>query len=90
MAAQNPAPEPNGDDASFESVYARLEQAVARLEAGGLALEESIALYEAGMRLAIRCQELLEAAELRVTQIENELGAGSAARGGSELWEEEP
>ena len=60
-------------EASFEAVYERLEQTVARLESGGLPLEESIALYESGMRLAIRCQEMLEAAELRVTQFETAL-----------------
>jgi exodeoxyribonuclease VII small subunit len=62
------------DSESFEAVYERLEQAVARLEDGGLGLEESIALYETGMRLARRCKELLDAAELRISQLDADLG----------------
>ena len=59
-------------EASFELIYGRLEQAVQRLEAGGLSLEESIATYERGMRLAQRCKEMLDAAELRVSELERE------------------
>ncbi|HTE86949.1 MAG TPA: exodeoxyribonuclease VII small subunit [Dehalococcoidia bacterium] len=59
--------------ASFEGVYAQLEQAVARLDAGGLGLEESIAVYETGVRLARRCKEMLDAAELRVSELEQDM-----------------
>ena len=52
----------------FEAVYKRLEETVARLEEGGLTLEQSLALYEEGMKLAQRCQELLGQAELKVTK----------------------
>ncbi len=54
---------------SFEDAYRQLETIVQKLEAGGLPLEESIALYEEGMRLAQLCNKQLDAAELRVTQI---------------------
>ncbi len=54
---------------TFEDLYLRLEEAVAKLEAGNLPLEESIALYEEGMVLAQRCQELLDSAELRITKL---------------------
>ena len=64
------------DESSFEAVYERLEAAVSRLEDGGLGLEESIALYETGMRLAKRCKEMLDAAELRVTELDTELAPG--------------
>ncbi len=67
---------PDGAESSFEGVYEQLEQAVVRLESGGLGLEESIAVYETGMRLARRCKAMLDAAELRVTELEQEL-AGS-------------
>ena len=63
---------------TFESVYRGLEETVGRLEAGGLTLEESILLYEAGMRLARRCKEMLDAAELRVSRLEDELGNGES------------
>jgi exodeoxyribonuclease VII small subunit len=55
---------------SFEELYQRLEQAVGKLEEGGLPLEEALALYEEGMRLAQRCQEMLDQAELRVTRLQ--------------------
>ena len=63
-----------GADPSFEAVYQRLGHAVGRLEAGGLSLEESIQLYEAGTRLARRCKEMLDAAELRVSELQQEFG----------------
>ena len=57
------------DTTSFEGLYRRLEEAVEKLEKGGLPLEESIALYEEGMQLAKRCQEILDKAELRITKL---------------------
>ena len=54
---------------AFESLYARLEESVAKLEAGGLPLEQSIALYEEGMTLARECQERLDEAELKITKL---------------------
>ncbi|HXG42377.1 MAG TPA: exodeoxyribonuclease VII small subunit [Dehalococcoidia bacterium] len=61
-------------EASFEALYGRLEQVVQRLEQGGLGLEEAIALYEEGMRLAVRCRQMLEQAQLRITRLRDELG----------------
>lgn len=57
------------NDETFEEVYARLEEIVARLEQGGLPLDDAVALYEQGMALAQRCQEMLDAAELKVTRL---------------------
>jgi exodeoxyribonuclease VII small subunit len=54
---------------SFEQLYARLEESVARLERGGLPLDEAIALYEQGMTLARQCQERLDGAELKITKL---------------------
>ncbi len=54
---------------SFEQLYARLEDAVGKLEQGGLALEQAIALYEEGMTLARRCQDRLDDAELKITKL---------------------
>ncbi|GMU39243.1 MAG: hypothetical protein AMXMBFR23_01090 [Chloroflexota bacterium] len=51
---------------SFEAAYQRLEEVAQRLEAGGLTLEESVSLYEEGMRLAERCQALLGDVEQRI------------------------
>jgi exodeoxyribonuclease VII small subunit len=68
---------------SFEQLYARLEETVGKLERGGLPLEESIALYEEGMELAKKCQEILDRAELRITKLRD-----SFARGGSPAGED--
>jgi exodeoxyribonuclease VII small subunit len=51
---------------SFESLYRRLEEVAARLEAGNLPLEDSVALYEAGMKLAQQCQARLASVEQRI------------------------
>lgn len=50
----------------FEVLFARLEAVSQQLETGGLTLDESLALYEEGMRLAQRCQALLGAVEQRI------------------------
>jgi exodeoxyribonuclease VII small subunit len=54
---------------SFEAALAELEQVVARLESGDVALEESIALYARGAELRAHCEEKLKAAEARVAEI---------------------
>lgn len=54
---------------SFEQALARLEQTVSRLEAGGLALDEAVALFEEGTRLARLCGERLDAAELKLSTL---------------------
>jgi exodeoxyribonuclease VII small subunit len=54
---------------TFEQLYAQLEERVGKLEQGGLTLEQAIALYEQGMSLAKRCQDMLDAAELKITQL---------------------
>ena len=54
---------------SFEEALAKLEDIVRRLEAGNLPLDEAVALFEEGTRLARRCNERLDAAELKVSQL---------------------
>ena len=57
---------------SFEESFQRLEQLVQTLQQGGLTLEESLVLFEEGMKLARWCGEQLSAAELKVTQLRSE------------------
>ena len=54
---------------SFEEAFKELEDTVHRLEGGGLTLDESIALFERGMTLAEHCQQKLDEAELKVSQL---------------------
>lgn len=51
---------------SFETSLQALEEIVHRLEQGDLALEESLGLFEQGIRLARECQERLSQAERRI------------------------
>jgi len=53
----------------FEKAFHELEATVQRLEEGDLTLEEALALYERGMRLARHCSDALDAAELQVQQL---------------------
>jgi exodeoxyribonuclease VII small subunit len=55
--------------ATFEQLYAKLEETVAKIEAGGMPLEATISLYEEGMDLARRCQDRLDEAEQKVTRL---------------------
>ncbi|MBI3072817.1 MAG: exodeoxyribonuclease VII small subunit [Deltaproteobacteria bacterium] len=51
---------------SFEVVLGRLQGLVQKLEGGELTLEESLATFEEGVRLARTATERLDAAERRV------------------------
>jgi exodeoxyribonuclease VII small subunit len=74
---------------TFEELYRRLEETVARLEAGGLSLDDALALYEEGMNLARRCQEILDGAELKITRLKEAFTAYAAAPPEPEEPEEE-
>ena len=63
---------PLPDDLSFEEAYRQLEDIVAQLESGELSLDESVALYERGQALARLCGEMLDRAELRIQQIDDD------------------
>ena len=62
-------PKSKEKDQSFESLFSELEATVAKLEAGDLALDESLALFQRGMELAKKCGEMLDAAELRIKEL---------------------
>lgn len=63
------ADDASGADQPFETLLGELETIVTSLEDGRLPLEESLALYERGMRLAKACQDRLDTAELRVRRL---------------------
>jgi exodeoxyribonuclease VII small subunit len=60
------------ENLTFEQAFTELEETVRKLEAGGLALEESLALFERGQALAARCNAQLDQAELKVRQLSPE------------------
>ena len=51
---------------NFEESLAELEDLVEQMEEGDLSLEESLAAFEKGIRLARDCQDALKQAEQRV------------------------
>jgi exodeoxyribonuclease VII small subunit len=50
----------------FDAILTRLREVVQKLESGELSLEQSLAVYEEGVQLARRGQQLLASAEKRV------------------------
>jgi exodeoxyribonuclease VII small subunit len=52
---------------SYEASVAELEAVVARMEQGDMPLEDALQAFEEGVRLSRECQQLLKAAEQRVT-----------------------
>ena len=65
---------------TFDDAFAELRTAVAELEAGGLALEDTIARTERAVALQRHCEKLLGEAELRVRQLVSRPGGGLEAR----------
>lgn len=65
---------------SFEDSYARLEQVIEKLEGGELSLDESVTLFEEGMRLAQHCGQKLDDAELKVSQLLSAVADHEAAQ----------
>jgi exodeoxyribonuclease VII small subunit len=54
------------DELSYEAARDELISIVAKLEAGGLGLEESLKLWERGEAVAAICQERLEGVRKRL------------------------
>ena len=58
----------------YEEAYSALQDVIQKLESGEHSLDESVSLYEQGRLLSLRCQTLLDNAELRIKQL-NEDGS---------------
>lgn len=57
------------EELAFEQAFAQLEEIVGKLEAGDLQLDDALALYEQGQRLAAYCSARLDEAELQVQKL---------------------
>lgn len=62
----DPTEFPDVNTLSYEDARDELRRVVSRLEAGGEALESSLALWERGEALADRCQQWLDGARKRL------------------------
>jgi len=56
----------------------RLEEIVRRLEEEKVPLEESIRLYEEGMKIGTRCRKILDDADRRIRDLSGKLEEESA------------
>ncbi|MGH9805531.1 MAG: exodeoxyribonuclease VII small subunit [Candidatus Acidiferrales bacterium] len=78
---------------SFEASLHRLEQIVKKLEAGELALDDALKLFEEGINLSQQCQKQLEEAESKVEillkKADGKLAARKLALEGDEAAEDE-
>lgn len=52
---------------TFEETMAELEKTVRELEGGEVSLDDSIKLFEKGIKLSKACQKMLDTAEKKVT-----------------------
>lgn len=66
----------SGSELSYEAAREELIEVVRRLEAGGTNLEESLALWERGEKLAQICQGWLDGAKKRLDEVVSGGGGG--------------
>jgi exodeoxyribonuclease VII small subunit len=59
----------NNENNTFEKSLARLNEIVQQLEAGNIPLEETILLYEEGMKLSETCRTQLKVAQDRISNL---------------------
>ncbi len=72
---------------SFEQAMDRLEQIVKELESGQGPLDQALALFEEGSKLAGSCSAMLDKAEQKVTKL---LQADAGAEGPFEASDSSP
>ena len=58
---------------NFENDLARLEEISRKLEEDDLDLEEAISLFEEGVKLSKTCIKTLKEADLKITELKEEL-----------------
>ena len=62
------------ENENFEELIEKLEAITNKLENDKLSLDESVALFEEGMKLSKKCNTKLEEAEKKITMLMNENG----------------
>lgn len=56
-------------DQTFENKIKRLEEIVNQLEEGDYGIEETLKLFQEGMKLSKECKKILDDVELRVNKV---------------------
>ena len=62
------------ENENFEELIKKLESITSKLENDKLSLDDSVALFEEGMKLSKKCNAKLEEAEKKITMLINENG----------------
>jgi exodeoxyribonuclease VII small subunit len=57
------------EEMTFEAAFAHLEEIVGKLEEGDLPLDDALALFEQGQKLAAYCGAKLDEAELKMQKL---------------------
>ena len=83
--SQEPQSTQELDTLSFEEAFLRLNEMAESLDDGGLSLADATARYEEGMNLVRRCNQLLDEAELKITNLKDSFSSNSD----EEEWEQE-
>lgn len=65
------------ENLSFEEALGELDTIVQQLEQGDLSLEESMAVFERGLKLSQLSQQKLQGAEQKVQMLINQNGQGA-------------
>ena len=74
---QEPQSQENLETLSFEEAFQRLNEMAESLDDGGLSLADATARYEEGMNLVRRCNQLLDEAELKITNLKDSFALAS-------------
>lgn len=65
---------------SFEASLEKLEQIVKQLEDGELSLDDSLKLFEEGIKLSRECKERLDQAERRIEMLTKDESGGAVLK----------
>ena len=60
----------NDEKMTFEQAIERMEQIISRLSDGNLGIDEAVALYEEGVKLAAFCDEKIKEAQRKITLLQ--------------------
>ena len=86
---KNSSPKDDAESINFEDSFRRLNEMAEQLEAGGLTLAEATSRFEEGMKLVQICNELLNNAELKITELKESYRPADVLAGYDDL-EEDP
>ncbi|MBC8280501.1 MAG: exodeoxyribonuclease VII small subunit [Chloroflexi bacterium] len=91
---KNPSPKQEAqneevESPSFEDSFQRLSEMAEQLEAGGLTLAEATDRFEEGMKLVQFCNQLLNNAELKITELKESYRSTDVLTGFDDLDEDE-